>query len=81
MHMPYDTFETFYSSQNIIIDFRNEFEWLYNKVPQYDIELPNGVLAYHVLKNANISYEKHLVWAMLTSLTYQNIKKATEGQI
>lgn len=53
--MAYDTFETFYSSHDIIIDFRNEFEWLYNKVQQYDIELPNGVLAYHVLKNANIS--------------------------
>lgn len=80
--MAYDTFETFHSPRDMnIIDFRNEFEWLYNKVEQYDIELPNGVLAYRVLKNANISYEKHLVWAMLTSLTYQNIKKATEGQI
>ena len=45
--MAYDTFETFHSPRDMnIIDFRNEFEWLYNKVEQYDIELPNGVLAF-----------------------------------
>ena len=40
------------------------------------MELPTGVLAYRVLKNANISNEKQqLVRAALTSLTYENMKK------
>ena len=40
------------------------------------MELPTGVSAYRVLKNANISNEKQqLVRAALTSLTYENMKK------
>ena len=59
-----------------IIDYINESERLYNEIKHYDMELPTEVLAYWVLKNANISNEKHqLVRAMLTSLTYENMKK------
>ena len=44
------------------------------------MELPTGVLAYRVLKNANISNEKQqLVRATLTSLTYKNMKKQLEA--
>ena len=40
------------------------------------MELPTGVLAYEVLKNANILNEKQqLIRATLTSLTYENMKK------
>ena len=40
------------------------------------MELPTGVLAYRVLKNANITHEKQqLVRATLTSLTYESMKK------
>ena len=40
------------------------------------MELPTGVLAYKVLKNANILNEKQqLIRATLTSLTYENTKK------
>ena len=40
------------------------------------MELPTGVLAYKVLKNANILNEKQqLIRATLTSLTYENMKK------
>ena len=75
--MAYDTFETFYRPSEInIIDYINEFERLYNQIKRYDIELPTGVLAYHVLKNANTSNEKQqLIRATLTSLTYENMKK------
>ena len=59
-----------------IIDYINECERLYNEIKHYDMELPTEVLAYWVLKNANISNEKHqLVRAMLTPLTYENMKK------
>ena len=75
--MAYDTFETFHRPSDMnIIDYINKFEWLYNQIKRYDIEITNGVLAYRVLKNANISNEKQqLVQATLTSLTYENMKK------
>ena len=75
--MAYDTFETFYRPSEInIIDYINEFERLYNQIKRYDIELPTGALAYHVLKNANTPNEKQqLIRATLTSLTYENMKK------
>ena len=64
-----------------IIDYINEFEWLYNQIKRYDMELPAGVLAYQVLKNANCSSEKlQLARAILTSLTWK-YEKATEGPI
>ena len=59
-----------------IVDYLNEFEQLYNQIKHYDMELPTGVLAYRVLKNANITHEKQqLVCATLTLLTYENMKK------
>ena len=40
------------------------------------MELPTGVLAYKVLKNANLSNEKQqLIRATVVSLTYENMKK------
>ena len=40
------------------------------------MELPTGVLAYKVLKNANLSNEKQqLIQATVMSLTYENMKK------
>ena len=61
-----------------IVDYLNEFEQLYNQIKHYDMELPTGVLAYRVLKNANITHEKQqLVRATLTLLTYENMKKTT----
>ena len=44
------------------------------------MELPTGVLAYKVLKNANILNEKQqLIRATLTSLTYENMKKQLQA--
>ena len=36
-------------------DFINELERLYNKIREFNTELPDGVLAYCVLKSANLS--------------------------
>ena len=38
-----------------IADFVVEFERLYNKAKAYDMVLPDGILAYEFLNNANIS--------------------------
>ena len=57
------------------VDYLNEFEGLYNSIKCYDMKLATGVLAYHVLKNANISSEKQQpIRATLTLLAYECIK-------
>ena len=40
-----------------IVDYINEFERLNNKIRQFDMVLPTGVLVYKVLNNANIFSE------------------------
>ena len=58
-----------------ILDYINEFERLNNKICQFDMVLPTGVLAYKVLNNANISSEKkQLIRATVVSLTYENME-------
>ena len=78
-YMAYDKFETFHRPVEMsIVDYLNEFERLYNQIKHYDMGLPTGVLAYRVLKNANITHKKQqLVRATLTLLTYENMKKTT----
>ena len=45
--MAYDIFETFHCPSNMnIIDYINEFEWLYNQIERNDMELLTGVLVY-----------------------------------
>ena len=41
-----------------IVDCINEFERLCNKIKKYEMELPTGVLAYGLLKCADIAEEK-----------------------
>ena len=76
-YMAYDIFETFHCPSNMnIIDYINEFEWLYNQIEQNDMELLTGVLVYWILKNAYISNEKwQLAQAMLKCLSHGNVKK------
>ena len=76
-YIAYDKFQTFHSPVEMnIVDYLNEFERLYNQIKQYDMELPTGVLADRVLKNANITHEKQqLLRATLNSLIYENMKK------
>ena len=46
------------------------------------MELPAGVLAYKVLKNANQSIKKQqLIRATVVSLTYENMKKQLKAII
>ena len=55
-------------------DFINEFECLYNKIRVFNIELPDGMLAYCVLKNTNFSTENEkLARATIKELTYKNM--------
>ena len=57
--MTYDKIENFKRPDDInIVDYINEFERLNNQIKHFDMELPTGVLAYKVLKNANILNEK-----------------------
>ena len=76
-YMAYDQFENFKRPDEMtIVDYINEFERLNNKIRQFDMVLPTGVLAYKVLNNANISLEKkQLIRATVVSLTYENITK------
>ena len=73
----YEQFETFCRPIEMnLTDYINEFERLYNKIKVYKMELPTGVLAYRMLKSANISEEKQqLVRATLDALTYEDMKK------
>ena len=57
--MAYDKFENFKRSDDMnIIDYINESERLNNQIKQ--MELPTGVLAYKVLKNANLSNTRQI---------------------
>ena len=76
-YMAYDQFENFRRPDDMnIVDYINEFERLNNKIKQFDMNLPTGVLAYKVLNNSNISNEKkQLIRATVTSLTYENMTR------
>ena len=57
-YMAYDQFENFKRPDEMtIVDYINEFERLNNKIRQFDMVLPTGVLVYKVLNNANIFSE------------------------
>ena len=57
-------------------DYLNEFERRYNKIKSLNMELPTGVLAYRLLKSANISADRQqLARATLSDLTYDKMKK------
>ena len=68
--MAYDKFETFKRPDDIsIVDYSNEFERLNNRILYFDIALPTGILAYKILKNANMSVQKQqLIRATVPSI-------------
>ena len=73
------TFETFYSyrrsSGENIRDFIVHFEYLQHRMVKQNIVLPQGVLAFLLLKAANISTEnEQLARATCPSMTYENMK-------
>ena len=74
--MAFDKFENFRRSDEIITDYINTFEWLNNQIKHFEMKVPTGVLAYKVLKNAELSNEKQqLTQATVVFLTYENTKK------
>ena len=59
-----------------IKDYLMTSERLHHKILQYNIKLPEHVLAYRVLKSANINPEKEqLAQATITELKYEAMKK------
>ena len=75
IYAAYEEFETYSRPNDMSIDnFISDFERLYNKINAYKIELPDPVLAYRVLKSANLSQAKmELVRATLTAMTYREM--------
>ena len=72
--MAYDNFTR--PGSMSILDYINKFDQLYEVIKKYQIELPDGVLAYRLLKSANISKEKQqLARATLTELTFAIMRK------
>ena len=58
-YLAYEKFESFQRPTEMnIIDYINEFERLHYEIQRYEMILPTAVLAYRVLKSANISNEK-----------------------
>ena len=55
----YEKFEMFQRPVDMMIaDYCNEFDIRYNVIKEKKMELPQGVLAYRLLKSANLSKEK-----------------------
>ena len=73
----YETFEKFKRPPSAIINnYIVEFERLYHKIKNYDMGLPDVMLAYKFFKNANISeHHKQLVRATLGELKYNAVKE------
>lgn len=72
----YDRFERYQRPEGMnIIEYINAFERLYQKAKHYKLELPDGVLAYRLLRSANLSdTHEQLARATLTALTYVNMQ-------
>ena len=73
----YEEFETFQRPPSMsILDYINEFERSNNKIKSKKIELPDAVLAYRLLKSANVSEQKQtLARATISKLTFEDMKK------
>ena len=54
-YLAYEAFEKFQRPVAMSMsDFINEFERMYHKLKQHKMELPDGVLAYRLLKSAHL---------------------------
>ena len=72
----YDVFERYERPSGMsVVEYINTFERLYQKAKHYKLELPDGVLAYRLLRSANLSdAHQQLARATLPSLTYANMQ-------
>lgn len=73
----YDTFERYQRPVDMgMTDYINNFERLYQKAKHFKLDLPDGVLAYRLLRSANLSdTHAQLARATLPSLTYNNMQQ------
>ena len=71
----YESFEIYRRPKDMNMkEFLNNFECLYNKLKVYQMELPDGVLGYRVLKSANLSEKNEkLARSTITTLTYKSM--------
>ena len=71
----YDDFERFKRPENMpMAEFINEFERLLNKTKLHGCTMSDNILAYRVLKSANLSLpHEQLARATITTLTYDNM--------
>ena len=59
-----------------VVDYINEFDRLHSRIVEKQMKLPDGVLAYRLLKSAHLSSERQILCrATITALTYENMKK------
>ena len=77
MFNAYEKFETFQRASDMnISEYINKFEQLNQKLISFKITLPSAVLAYQLLKNANLpKTTRDLTRATVSSLTYEAMKK------
>ena len=75
-----DNFEKFKRPTDMTIaEFVVEFGRLYNKAKAHEMVLPDGLLAYKLLNNANISnYHEKLICATMTTLPNEVMKEQLE---
>ena len=73
----YEAFENFIRPASMTInDYIIHFERLHNKAKGYKMEIHDGVLAYRLLNNTNISEShKQLIRATLPDLRYTTMKE------
>ena len=73
----YEDFESFQRPTDMnVVDYINEFDRLYSRLKEKKMELPDGVLAYRLLKSANVTNDKQMLCrATITDLTFANMKK------
>ena len=71
----YEEFENFKRPIEMnVTDFINTFDRLNNRLNSYNMYLPEGVLAYRLLKSANLSLEQEqLAKATISSVTYKDM--------
>ena len=77
MFTAYEQFETFQRLSSInITEYVNQFEQLNCKLKSFKIDLPSPVLAYQLLKNANLPKSKRdLARATIRELKYEDMKR------
>ena len=75
-YMAFKEFYDYRRTQGVsITDFIVRFEYLYHKMMQFDMNLPEGVKAFFLLNAANVSEDNEkLARATVGELTYDNMK-------